>query len=163
MILESLGRLADGQALTANQDAVSQNVIDIGASGLSDPNNMGNVWLVITCDVAAGGSTGSITFDLRVGDNADMVSGTPISVVSVVVPSITDHRVATAGDYIYRATLPYEVWSLANHYGSTYTYLGLYVTQAAASTITYSAAVSPSQPPTDFNTQVIRSNVGVPT
>jgi len=158
MILETLGRLADQQALTANQDAVSENVIDIGASGLSDPNNMGDVWLVITCDVAAGGSTGVITFDLRVGPNTDMTTD-DVSVMSIVIPSITDHRVATAGEYIFRGTLPYEVWSLANHGGATFTYMGLYVTQDAASTITYSAAISPSQPPTDFATQVTRSNV----
>jgi len=162
MILETLGRLADGKALTAGTDAVSTHVIDIGASGLSDPNNMGDIWLVITCDVAAGGSTGTITFDLRVGPNADMVTD-DVSVMSIVVPSITDHRVATAGQYIFRGTLPYEVWSVANAGGATFTYLGLYVTQAAASTITYSAAVSPSRPPTDFNTQVTRSNVGTPT
>lgn len=163
MILETLGRLADGDALTAGQDLVSSSVIDIGASGLSDPNNMGNVWLVITTDVAAGGAAGTITFDLRVAANVDMVSSTPISVMSIIVPAITDHRVATAGDYIYRGTLPFEVWSIANHYGDTYTYLGLFVTTSAASTITYSAAVSNSKPPTDFNTQVIRSNVGTPT
>ena len=163
MILETLGRLADQQALTAGTDAVSENVIDIGASGISEPNNMGDVWLVITTDVAAGGSTGAITFDLRVSANADMTSSTPISVMSIVVPGITDSRVATAGKYIYRGTLPFEVWSIAKAAGDTFTYLGLYVTQAAASTITYSAAISPSKPPTDFNTQVIRSNVGTPT
>ena len=163
MILETLGRLADGEGLGANVDEVSDNVIDIGASGLSDPNNMGNVWLVITCDVAAGGSDGTITFDLLVSANADMASSTPVSVMQIVIPDILDHRVATAGAYIYRGTLPFEVWSIANAEGSTYTYLGLFVTQSAASTITYSAAISNSKPPTDFNTQVIRSNVGTPT
>jgi hypothetical protein len=162
MILETLGRLADGQVMTTGLDAVSDNVIDIGASGISDPNNMGNVWLVITTDVAAGGATGLITFDLRVGPNEDMVTN-DISIMSVVIPGTSDYRVAAAGRYICRCTLPYELWSVANNGGATFTYMGLYVTQAAASTITYSAAVSPSQPPTDFNTQVIRSNVGTPT
>ena len=163
MILETLGRLADQQGLSANEDVVSDSVIDIGASGLSDPNNMGNVWLVITCDVAAGGSDGTITFDLLVSANVDMASSTPVSVLQIVIPDILDHRVATAGAYIFRGTLPFEVWSIANAEGSTFTYLGLYITQAAASTLTFSAAVSPSKPPTDFNTQVIRSNVGTPT
>ena len=159
MILETLGRLADQQALTSNQDLVSPNVIDIGASGLSDPNNMGDVWLTITCDVAQVGGT-TITFDLLLSANADMSSSTPISVLQVITPGASDVRVATAGAHIFRGTLPYEVWSIADLAGDTFTFLGLYVTQASTSTITYSAAVSPSQPTTDFNTQVVRSNVG---
>lgn len=163
MILEQLGVLDVAHSLGANADEVSQNVIDIGASGLSDLNNMGNVWIDIETVVAAGGSDGTITFDLLVSANVDMTSSTPVSVLKVVVPDIGDHRVASVGAKILRCTLPFEVWSIANAEGDTYTYLGLYVTQSAASTITYNAAISPSKPSTDFDTQVIRSNVGVPT
>jgi hypothetical protein len=162
MIMETLGRLADGQSLTAGS-VVSSNVIDIGAAGLSDLNNMGDVWYVITTDVAAT-TADAITIDLCVGDNADMTSGTPtvIDRQYIAAPS-TDVRTDTVGNYLHRATLPYEVWSVANNLGSTFTYLGLWITLAGSQTVTLSVAITPHAPPTDFNTQVIRSNVSTPT
>ena len=162
MILEELGVLDTAHALTEGEDAVSENVIDIGAAGISGPCENGQIWLEIETVVKAGGSTGSITFDLRIATAIDMTTGA-ISIMSVVVPAITDERVDAVGKKIVRCTVPMEAVSVARQLGSTYTYLGLYVTQSAASMITYNATLSTSKPETDKNVQVTRSNVSVPT
>lgn len=92
MILDSLLKLSDAQALTAT--AVSTNVIDLSNDrvvGIGEP-----MALVVTVGVAADFTTGDETyqFELQTDDNEGFSSATSIG--SVVVPA----SALTAGDKV---------------------------------------------------------------
>jgi hypothetical protein len=159
MILEAFGKLSVAQALTTS--VVSSNVIDIGAlakSGIA----LTNLWLDIETRVVAGGTFGSITFDVRLGANADLTSSSPCSIMQIVIAATSDKRVNVVGKKIYQATLPQHIAQLARDLGSTYKYLGIYHTVASSPTLTVNSAITPGRPPSDYYEQITDSNVGIP-
>jgi hypothetical protein len=87
MILDSLLKFSDAQALTATAD--STNVIDLGIDqdiGIGEP-----MALVVTVGVAADSTTGDETyqFQLETDDNAAMTSSTVIGDVTVAAANLT--------------------------------------------------------------------------
>lgn len=154
MILEQMGMLADAQAIAA--DGYVGYCIDL-ASAVGDPG-VSEVWLVGSTNVAADHTTGDeqYEFQVRVGtgtDGTDLNAGV-ITVLSTGTIEGDDARVATAGKFWLRCTLPYE---------ANLRYLQLYCNVTGTTpTITVDFSLSPSKPPSDDNRQVTNSPVGLP-
>lgn len=153
-ILASLGKLSESQGVASATAEDSTNVINIGTV----EDVMDDAWLDIETSVAAGGS-GALTIDLVVALEATLDN--IVKVLSIVIAAQTDKRILTAGAHVIGCSLPREVRELAAALG--YDYLGLIYTPTSTLTASFNAAISPSKPRTKDNTQVVVSNVGVPT
>lgn len=156
MILDALGVLATAQDLT-DADEISENVILVAAI---DYTQLVDVWWTVDCETAAA-TAGTIKFELVIATAAGL--GTAIQVCCVDIAAITDVRVATAGRHIAALNVGNQMVNMLTTAGSDYPYVGMKNTLSTATTISINAALSPSKPPTEFNQQVIRSNVAVPT
>lgn len=157
MILDLLGVICDAESC-ADTDGYIGYCLDLARATGGLPFGQ-NLWLQITVNVAASyaDSDEYYQFQLRGGTGTD---GTDINAGAVVImetPLIAgnDGRVDAAGDTILTCTLPYEA--------AGYRYLQLYYAQTGTTnTITIDAVITPSQPRTPDNVQVITSPVGLP-
>ena len=147
MSMSNLGVFSDAQALVATAD--STNYIDMATTfpgiGAGVP-----IYLAIRVGAAFTVAT-SYSFDLENDDNGSFSS-------AVVFPLRGAIAIAslTAGAWVYRATLPYEITE--RYVQLVYTEIG-----STESTGTLDAYLS-LKPPTDYdaNSQVWSSNVGNP-
>jgi hypothetical protein len=155
MILEQLGMLAENASLTTANSAAFGYTLDLE----SVYNKLGFgpiLWVVIKTTVAAGGSNGTFQFMLRQSETSDGtdLSGSPDILIETPAIAQADARVAAAGAYILRCSLPYE---------ADLQYLQMYKTFAGTTpTISVDVSISPSRPPSDRNIAVHVSPVGVP-
>ena len=155
MILPKLGRLSTDQAIGSATAEDSENVIYLG----TDEDVPDDLWLEIVNKVTVSG-TGALTIDLILSTVSTLDTST-VKVMSIVIASEADKRIATAGAHVLGCTLPREVRELAK--ALSYDYLGLIYTPTSTLALTLDAAISMSKPRTKDAAQVTRSNVGVPT
>ena len=157
MILEQLGILSTAQALTAGA-VDSENVIDMGAVANVGLNE---VWLSIETVVAeTGGDTDTYIIDVVISNEATLDTNIKILTISMVG---TDPRLKTVGRSIMNCEIGHLIGEMLD---GTKRYFGLISTLAdvgGTAAVTINASMSPSKPATKLNTQVIRSNVTVPT
>ena len=147
MSFSNLGEFSDGQALVATTD--STNYVDMA---IAFPGIGAGVPIYIAIRVGAAFTVAtSYSFDLENDDNGSFTS-------AVVFPLRNAIAIVslTAGAWVYRSTIPYEV---------TERYIQLVYTEIGSteSTGTIDAFLS-LKPPTDYdaNSQVWKSNVGNP-
>jgi hypothetical protein len=158
MILEQLGKLVDAEALTGSDTYVGY-CIDL-VSAVTEFGISGDVWVVLSANVAADYTTGDETYEFQIRGGTGVDGSDDINAGVVVIESTSalngnDVRLATAGMYIWRHTL--------DHYASKFQYLQLYYAQTGTTpTITVDFSLSPSRPPSDRNMQVELSPVGLP-
>lgn len=157
MILEQLGMLCDAEVLAAS-DTYAGYCIDM-VSAVGEHGSASEIWMVLSTNVAADYTTGDeyYQFILRGGtgtDGTDINAGN-VDLLLTADMAGDDTRLATAGAYILRCTLPYEA--------GAYRYLQLYYNQTGTTpSITIDFSLSPSRPPSDRNKQVELSPVDVP-
>ena len=159
MILEELGELSTAQDLTAGA-VDSENVIDLGAvanTGL----NQAHLSIEVETIQAGGGTSSTYQFQLILSSTAGLDTLTR-EVLSVKITGGADPRIAA----INRAIANFEIGHMLGELvDGTYRYLGLISTLAngnGTAAVSINAVISPSKPGTKFNTQVIRSNVELP-
>ena len=155
MILATLGKLSVNQALTATT-IDSDNVITLPAK---DYIAFADAWLVITTVVAAGGS-GTLTFDLVMSQEDTL--DTNIVVVRSYLAAVTDKRAATIRRHIVALNLGKMLVQMLDDSGSDYPYVGMVYVLTSSATITVDAAISPTEPWTEYHRMVTVSPVGVP-
>ena len=156
MILEQLGKMCDAESL-ADADGYIGYCIDM-ARATGYLGNAPDIWIVVSTNVAADYTTENETYELqlRCGTGTD---GTDINAGAKIILSTTalngnDARLATAGKYVLRCSLPFE---------ANLRYLQWYYAQVGTTnTWTIDASLSPTKPPTDDNIQVTQSPVAVP-
>ena len=158
MILEDLGILSTAQDLTVGS-ADSENVILMPAL---DYTALADAWWVVDCETVATGD-GSDTFGFVLYLSQESTLDTNIEVLSVNFTGYADTRIATAGRHIAAFNIGKQLVQMLGTSGSDYPYLGMISTISAGSTVSINAAISPSEPRTEDNMQVTRSNIGVPT
>ena len=161
MLLEELGVLSTAQDLTAGS-ADSENVIDLGAF---DYLGFTDLWLSIITETAKGAAAGTTsTFDFKLVVASEATLDNIREVCSIAIANdVADPRIAAEERSIAMVEVGMQIAETAD---STYRYLGLISTLAdgnGTATVSINAAMSPSKPRTKDNTQVVRSNIGVPT
>lgn len=157
MILATLGKLSVEQALTATTQ-ISDNVIRLPAK---DYIAFSDAWLVITTIVAAGGSSGSLTFDLVMAD-AVALDSTNVVVVRSYLATKADIRAATKNRHIVALNLGKMLTQMLDDNATDPSYVGLIYTLGGDATITIDAAISPTEPWTEYHRMVTVSPIGVP-
>lgn len=155
MILATLGKLSVAQALT-DADPVSDNIIQIPAS---DYIAMADAWWVVTTIVAAA-TAGTIKIELRMATSTALSSY--VQVACVDIAAITDKRVATLNRHVVALNLGKTLVQMLDDDGSTYPFIGIKYTLSASTTITVDAAISPTEPWSEYHKMVTESPVGVP-
>jgi len=156
MILEQLGKLCDAEPLADIDGYIGYALDLLRATGYL--GNAPDVWVVLSTNVAADYTTENETYEiqLRTGtgtDGTDINAGARI-VLSTGAMAGDDARLATAGKYVLRCSLPFE---------ANLRYLQAYYLQVGTTnTWTIDLSISPTKPPTDDNIQVTNSPVGVP-
>ncbi len=162
MLLEDLGVLSTAQDLTAGSTD-SENVIDLGAF---DYLGFTDLWLSIITETAkgsAGGSTATYDIKLVVSSTAGLDTLVREVCSIAMLDTAADPRIAAADRSIAMMEVGMQIAETADE---TYHFLGLISTLAngnSTATLSINAAMSPSKPRTKDNTQVTRSNIGVPT
>ncbi len=156
MILATLGKLSVAQSLTAGTTD-STNVITLPAK---DYIAFADAWLVITTVVIGSGS-GTLTFDLVMSQEDTL--DTNVSVVRTYLASEADVRAATVNRHIAALNLGKMLVQMLNDSGSDYPYVGLVYTLSSSAAITVDAAISPTEPWTEYHRMTTVSPVGVPT
>lgn len=151
-IYQYLTARATGDAVTAGSTA-SSNIINFGRVKPQIGVGQTPMVLVIRTVVAAGGS-GTVQFILRKSatQSGGALSGTITQVVAT--PAMTkgsDARIDTAGNFVIRIPLPYEL---------DQQYCDICAVLTDSATITYEARIA--EAPSDKRTQVMESNVGNP-
>ena len=155
MILATLGKLSVAQAIT-DTDPVSDNIIQIPAS---DYIAMADAWWVVTTIVVAA-TAGTIKIELRMATSAALTSY--VQVACVDIAAITDKRVATINRHVVNLNLGKTLVQMLDDDGSTYPFIGIKYTLSASTTITVDAAISPTEPWSEYHKMVTESPVGVP-
>ncbi len=156
MILEEFGVLSTAQDLTSATTTDSENVILLSA--IADVG-FGDLWLSVETETIATGD-GSDTYQFQLVLSEEATLDTNIQVVSRTITGFASEEIAN----VNRAILSIDIGQMIGELKEDITdlYLGLISTISAGATISINAALSPSKPRTKDNTQVIRSNVGVP-
>lgn len=161
MITALLGRVVDSEACTDSDKYIGY-CIDMAAATQKLPG-ASDMYIAISTAVAADYGTGNETYQiqLRTGtgtDGTDINAGA-ITVIETPAMDGDDARVATAGEFILRCTVPIETGGKAIQQR----YWQFYYAQAGTSaSITIEADILPSKPRTDYDLQVMSSPVGVP-
>jgi hypothetical protein len=156
MILEAFGVLSTAQDLTSGSTTDSENVIKLSA--IKDVG-FGDLWLSVETEtIATGDSSDTYQFQLVLSEESTL--DTNIQILSRTITDFESEEIANTN----RAILSVNVGQMIGELKEAVTdlYLGLISTISAGATISINAALSPSQPRTKDNTQVIRSNVGLP-
>ena len=152
MILEQLGLLMENEALSGDDSGTPSAVgycLDL-ASAYNDLGVGSHVWLVIKTTVAADYTTGDETYQfvLRTGtgtNGTDINAGTQDLLLTEDMDG-DDTRLDVAGDWIIRVAIPID---LRQRYLQVFKNFG-----GTTPTISVSASISPSLPPSDVNRQV---------
>lgn len=157
MILEEFGVLSTAQDLTSASTTDSENVILLSA--IADVG-FGDLWLSVETETIATGD-GSDTYLFQLVLSEESTLDTNIQIVSRTVTGFASEELAN----VNRAILSVNIGQMIGELKEAVTdlYLGLISTISAGATISINAALSPSKPRTKDNTQVIRSNISVPT
>jgi hypothetical protein len=157
MILPFLGILSTAQDLTSGSTD-SENVIQLPAT---DYIGITDVWWVVDCETVATGD-GSDTFDFILYLSQEATLDTNIEVCSVGFTGYADIRIATAGRHIAALNVGKMLKDMLDTSGSDYPFIGMISTISAGSTVSINAALSNSEPQTEYHSQVNVSNVGTP-
>ena len=155
--------LSEAQAVSAS--AASTNYVDMEVAR-AQAGNAGDLWVCVRTHTAPTAVADTIAIIIQ--HDADDGAGSPVGTwadfsslicgaagVEIATNSANvAGRVSTAGDWVYRGKIPYEV---------NRRYVRLYYSNAGTSTgtQTYDAWIQTSPPPTDRN-QVYVSNVSTP-
>jgi hypothetical protein len=140
-----------GDAVTAGSTA-SSNIINLGRT--KPQIGVGSLPLtLIIRTVVAGSGSGNINFILRKSatQSGGALNGTITQVLATPVIAQSEARLATAGNFVIRVPLPYEV---------DQQYLDILAVCSGSAAITYEAVIA--EAPSDMRTQVLVSNVGQP-
>lgn len=154
----NLGVFSDAQSITAA--ARSSNFIDLGAVksqiGVGTP-----IFLCVRTNTAPTAATDTLSIELRcsaTNDGTDL-NGTEKVVMMPLVGAAgaevlaSDARLAAAGKFIFRGSLPYEL---------DQRYVQLYFNNTVSAGAFVVDAWLSEAPPSDHNVQVVESNVGNP-
>lgn len=156
MILEEFGVLSTAQDLTSDTTTDSENVILLPA--IKDVG-FGDLWLSVETEtIATGDASDTFQFQLVLSEEAAL--DTNIQVISRTITGFASEELANPGRAILSINIGQMIGELKE--SATDLYLGLISTISAGATISINAALSPSKPRTKDDTQVIRSNVGLP-
>ena len=151
-IIEKLAVLSDAQAITS--DTASSNYFDMATAGHGYGISQ-NLVLCIRTNTAPTDAADTIAIELQTDASSSFNTG-PTVVFSICLADTTeitvdDERFATAGEWIYRGALPYDL----DRYVRLY-----YENSTSNGTITLDAWIE--QAPQEYGTQVITSPVGTP-
>ena len=155
-ILEEFGVLSTAQDLTSASTTDSENVIQLSA--IADVG-CGDLWLSVETEtIATGDGSDTFQFQLVLSEEASLTTN-----IQVILRTITGYASEEIAN-VNRAILSVNVGQMIGELKEDITdlYLGLISTVSDGATISINAALSPSKPRTKDNTQVIRSNVGLP-
>jgi len=156
MILEEFGVLSTAQLMVASTATDSENVIQLSA--IADVGFGDLYFTVETATIATGDGADTYQFQLVLSEESTL--DTNIQVVSRTVTGYASEDLANIGRSIISVNVGQMIGELKE--AITDLYLGMICTLSAGAVITVNAALSPSKPRTKDNTQVIRSNVGLP-
>lgn len=156
---ENLGIFSDAQAIAA--PAYSTNFIDLGVTKPQIGVGQHAPWLCIKTNTAPTQAADTLSIELRMSatNDATNLNGTinyvmmPLCGAAGAEVLASDARLATAGAWIFRGQLPYEV---------NLRYIQLYYNNTTSNgTFTIDAWLEDG-PPSDFGNQVLTSPVGNP-
>lgn len=165
MLLDKPFVLCKAQDLTAGSTAST----DQAKMTAKEYSGITDLWLVVDTEtVATGDASDTFKIELRVATSTALT--TYLQVLCVDITSNADARLATAGNNILRLNIGKQVRTIAQHLrdaqsltDASYIYVGLYTTISAGATLSLNGSLSPSEPHTDYFTQIVDSPVGVPT
>ena len=157
MILQDFGELCTAQDFSAEAKD-SENVLLMAAVDWTSLTNV--YWVVQTETIATGDGSDTYAFVLYASQEETL--DTIIQIASVTVSGYASYTLATAGNNIVNLNICDQVHQILGTDLSDYPYLGMITTISAGATISINAALSPSPAPSPYNSQVLRSNVGVP-
>jgi hypothetical protein len=158
MILQDFGVLSTAQDLTSGSTTDSENVILMAAV---DWTALTDLWWVVTTETVATGDA-SDTYAFVLYCSAESTLDTNIQVASVTVTGYESYPVAGTDRHIVNMNIGQQIHHILGTGLSDYPYLGMISSISSGATISINAAISPSPGQSNFNTQVIRSNVSVP-
>ena len=132
-------------------------------SGITD------LFLVVDTEtIATGDGLDTFKYELRVATSEALT--TYLQSDCIEITGYADARLATAGNHVRCINIGKEVRDRAQALrvaqsltDASYIYVGLYSTVSAGATHSINAALSPSEPHTDYFRQIVDSPVGVPT
>ena len=153
--MDNLGIFSDAQAITAA--AASTNYIDLGVTTPQIGVGKNAPCLCIKTNTAP--TDAGDTLSIEIQNDGDSAFGSAVTIAMVLVGAAgaevtaTDARLATAGAWIYRGQLPYNIAER---------YLRLYYNNTTSNgTFTIDAWLE-AAPPSDHDKQVVNSPVGMP-
>ena len=155
MILEHFGELSTAQDLTAGSTD-SENVIYMPAT---DYTAITDLWWVVDTETVATGD-GSDTYQFQLVMSQEATLDTNIQILSRTITGYASSELATAGNRIIGINFGTMLIDTVDN--SSYPYLGIISTISTGATVSVNIAISPSKPPTKYNSQTLRSNVTVP-
>ena len=166
MLLDKPFVLCKAQDLTGGSPAASTDQAQMTAkqwSGITD------LWLVVDTEtIATGEGSETFKFELRIATSIALT--TYLQALCVDITGYADARLATAGKHILVVNVGKVVRDVAQALrvansltDASYIYAGLYSSISATATHSINAALSPSEPHTDYFRQIVDSPVGVPT
>lgn len=157
MILQHLGDICTAQDLsvgsTDSEDVILMAAVDWTA--LTDV-----YWVVETETIATGDGADTYQFQLVLSQEATL--DTNIQVLSRTITGYASWSIAAVERLIVGCNICNMLNDIVGTGLSDYPYLGMISTISAGATVSINASISPSPPKTSFNSQTIRSNVGVP-
>lgn len=157
MILPKLGILSTAQDLTAGATD-SENVILLAAT---DYAHITDVWWVVDTETIAGGDT-SDTYQFQLLLSQEEGLDTNKEVLSRTVTSNADTCLATAGRHIVAVNIGKMLKDMLGTSGSDYPYIGMISTVSTGGTVSINATLSTTEPQTEFQAQIVTSNVSTP-
>ena len=164
MLLDKLHVLCKAQDLTVGS-AASTDQVKMTAkewSALTD------LWLVVDTEtIAVGDGSDTFKYELRVATSTTLT--TYLQSDCIEITGYADARLATAGNHVRCINIGKEVRDRAQALrdaqtltDTDYIYVGLFSTVSDGATHSINAALSPSEPHTDYFRQIVDSPVGVP-
>ena len=164
MILDKPGVLSRAQDLTFGS-AASTDQIKMTAKAWSGYTDL---FLVVDTEtIATGNGSDTYKYELRVATSEALT--TYLQVLCVDITGYADARLATAGNHVLNINVGKAVRDRAQALrvaqsltDASYIYVGLYSTVSDGATHSINAALSPTEPQSDYFAQPVWSNVGVP-
>ena len=157
MLLDRLGKLAAGQDLTAGA-ADSTNVIEVAALDYAHPVDL---WWVVDTEIIATGD-GADTFAFQLVLSQESTLDTNVEILSRTVTGYASACLATAGRHIVAINIGKMLKDVLAAAGSDYEFIGMISTVSTGATLSINASLSNSEPQTEYQAQVVDSNVGIP-
>lgn len=161
MITALLGRVVDSEACVA-ADKYLGYAIDMASATQKLPG-ASDMYIAISAAVAADYSQSNETYEVQLRtatgtDGTDLNAGIK-NIMSTTAIAGDDERIATAGEFMLRCSVPMEIGgkSVQQQYWQFY-----YLQTGTTATITLEIDILPSKPRTDYDLQVMSSPVGLP-